>query len=91
MPIGIHASLELSALAIITIGLILKLRWLGAKTICTHHRTLIKAVTLAVMMVEAMTVLYRQTSHFRVTRALRPIFLMDNRYCRGVRRFTRQV
>ncbi|ODM99706.1 Two pore calcium channel protein 1 [Orchesella cincta] len=91
MPIGIHASLELSALAVITIGLILKLRWLGIKTIFTHHRTLLKALALAVMIVEATVVLYRQTSHFRVTRALRPIFLMDNRYCRGVRRFTRQV
>lgn len=42
MPIGIHASLELSALAVIGIGLILKLRWLGARTIFTHHRTLLK-------------------------------------------------
>ena len=43
------------------------------------------------MMIEAITVLVRQDSHFRVTRALRPIFLVDNRYLRGVRRFSRQV
>lgn len=43
------------------------------------------------MMVEAILLLVRQSSHFRVTRALRPIFVIDNRYCRGVRRFSREV
>lgn len=43
------------------------------------------------MFVEAMTVLVRQSSHFRVTRALRPIFLIDTKYCGGVRRFIRQI
>lgn len=33
-------------------------------------------------------VLIRQTSHVRVTRALRPIFLVDCRYCGAVRRYT---
>ena len=28
---------------------------------------------------------------YRVTRALRPIFLVDNHYCGGVRRFIRQI
>jgi two pore calcium channel protein 1 len=43
------------------------------------------------MYVEAVTVLVRQSSHFRVTRALRPIFLVDTRHCGGVRRFIRQI
>lgn len=43
------------------------------------------------MFVEAIVVLVRQSTHFRVTRALRPIFLVDNRYSGGVRRFIRQV
>lgn len=38
-----------------------------------------------------MTVLIRQSSHFRVTRALRPIFIVDTRHCGGVRRFIRQI
>lgn len=37
--------------------------------------------------VEAIVVLIRQTSHMRVTRALRPIFLVDCRYCGAVRRY----
>lgn len=46
---------------------------------------------MVVMIIEAVAVLLRQSSHVRITRALRPIFLVDNRYCRGVRRFTREV
>ena len=43
------------------------------------------------MFIEALIVLVRQSSHFRVTRALRPIFLVDTKYCGGVRRFIRQI
>lgn len=43
------------------------------------------------MFLEAITVVIRQSSHFRVTRALRPIFLVDTKYCGGVRRFIRQI
>lgn len=43
------------------------------------------------MVIEAIAVLIRQSSHFRVTRALRPIFLADTKACGGVRRFIRQV
>ena len=31
-------------------------------------------------------VIIQQTNHFRVTRALRPMFLLDAYYARGVRR-----
>lgn len=41
---------------------------------------------LVVQFAEAIVVLVRQTSHVRVTRALRCIFLVDCRYCGGVRR-----
>lgn len=52
---------------------------------------LFQCMTLAIMLVEAVTVLVRQSSHFRATRALRPIFLVDTRHCGGVRRFIRQI
>lgn len=41
---------------------------------------------LLIQFVEAIVVLVRKTSHLRVTRALRPIFLVDCRYCGAVRR-----
>lgn len=40
---------------------------------------------------EAIVVLIRQSSHFRATRALRPIFLVDTRHLGGVRRCIRQI
>lgn len=55
------------------------------------YRFLFQCITLAIMFLEAVTVLVRQSSHFRVTRALRPIFLIDTKYCGGVRRFIRQI
>lgn len=42
---------------------------------------------LFLQFIEAIVVLVRQTSHLRVTRALRPIFLVDCRYCGAVRRY----
>lgn len=43
------------------------------------------------MVAEAIVVLLRQDSHFRVTRSLRPVFLIDNYYFGGVRRVIRQT
>lgn len=51
----------------------------------------LQCITLAIMFVEAVAVLIRQSSHFRVTRALRPIFLVDTRHLGGVRRCIRQI
>lgn len=39
------------------------------------------------MYMEALTVLIRQESHIRITRLLRPIFLIDTYYMVGVRRY----
>lgn len=47
---------------------------------------LFQLVLLSVMIVEAGVVMVRQTTHFRVTRALRPLFLLDSYYCHSVRR-----
>ncbi|XP_054749500.2 two pore channel protein 1-like [Lytechinus pictus] len=87
----IHASLELFGLTIIALGLGLKMRWMGLKSFAKHKRTLLKAIFLLVMYSEALVVIVRQQSHFRVTRALRPIFLIDCHYCGGVRRVLRQI
>lgn len=91
LPVGIHGTLELVALSIIAVELILKLRWMGWYTILKHKRTAIKCLALIVMAVEALVVLIRYESHFRITRALRPIFLVDTKACGNVRRFIRQI
>ncbi|XP_066600553.1 two pore calcium channel protein 1-like [Prorops nasuta] len=91
LPVWTHGSIELLALMTICVELGLKLRWIGWDTMLKHKRTMLKGITLVIMFLEAMIVLVRQSSHFRVTRALRPIFLVDTKYCGGVRRFIRQI
>ncbi|CAH2052635.1 unnamed protein product, partial [Iphiclides podalirius] len=91
LPVWAHGTIELLALTVIGVELHLKLKWIGWSTILKHKRTMIKGLTLLIMVLEAVVVLCRQSSHFRVTRALRPIFLVDTRHCGGVRRFIRQI
>ncbi|XP_060806614.1 two pore calcium channel protein 1 isoform X1 [Amyelois transitella] len=91
LPVWAHGTIELLALSIIGVELHLKLKWIGWSTILKHKRTMIKGITLLIMLLEAVVVLCRQSSHFRVTRALRPIFLVDTRHFGGVRRFIRQI
>ncbi|CAG2122342.1 unnamed protein product, partial [Medioppia subpectinata] len=88
---GIHASLELLALSIVAIELVMKYRWMRTEHFVRHTRTAIKTVVLLIMILEALVVLIRRDSHFRVTRALRPVFLIDNHYCGGIRRVVRQI
>eukprot|EP00069_Balaena_mysticetus_P021314 bmy_13618T0 len=91
LGIYVHATLELFALMVVVFELCMKLRWLGLHTFIRHRRTMVKTSVLVVQFVEAIVVLVRQTSHVRVTRALRCIFLVDCRYCGGVRRNLRQI
>ncbi|KAG8504651.1 Two pore calcium channel protein 1, partial [Galemys pyrenaicus] len=91
LGIYVHATLELLALMVVVFELCMKLRWLGLHTFIRHKRTMVKTSVLVVQFVETIVVLVRQTSHVRVTRALRCIFLVDCRYCGGVRRNLRQI
>jgi len=91
IPVYVHALLELFALSIIAIELFLKYKWMGAKHFFNHTRTTIKLATLVVMIIEAIVIMIRLDSHFRVSRAARPVFLIDNFYCGGIRRFIRQM
>ncbi|XP_044304860.1 two pore calcium channel protein 1 isoform X2 [Varanus komodoensis] len=91
LGIYIHATLELLALTVVLFELSMKMRWLGFHTYIRHKRTMIKTCVLLLQFAEAIVVLVRQTSHVRITRALRCIFLVDCRYCGAVRRNLRQI
>uniref|UniRef100_A0AAY5F6I9 Ion transport domain-containing protein n=1 Tax=Electrophorus electricus TaxID=8005 RepID=A0AAY5F6I9_ELEEL len=91
LDVYVHATLELFALVMVAFELCMKLRWLGFHTFIRHKRTMVKTCVLFIQFTEAIVVLVRQTSHLRVTRALRPIFLVDCRYCGAVRRNLRQI
>eukprot|EP00088_Acartia_fossae_P037775 TRINITY_DN3900_c0_g1_i4.p1 TRINITY_DN3900_c0_g1~~TRINITY_DN3900_c0_g1_i4.p1 ORF type:complete len:917 (-),score=53.70 TRINITY_DN3900_c0_g1_i4:656-3406(-) len=91
IPVPVHASIELCSLVLLSIQAVLKIRWVGYRSCLKHNRTVIKSLTLIVMIIEAVVVLIRQQNHFRITRSLRPIFLLDTSVCGGVRRFIRQI
>ena len=91
VPIQVHSSIELCGLILMSVQLFLKTRWIGWRSFLKHKRTLMKMVTLTVMIMEAIVVLLRNKNHFRVTRALRILFVCDTYYCGGVRRFIRQI
>ncbi|XP_042231863.1 two pore calcium channel protein 1-like isoform X2 [Homarus americanus] len=91
VPIGVHGSIELFGLFLLGISIVMQLRWLGFRTFLQHKRSMVKSVTWVVMILEAVVVIVRDHTHFRVTRSLRPIFFVDSRYLGGVRRFLRQI
>ena len=91
VPPQVHATIELCTLMIIAVLMGLRTRWIGWQTFIRHKRTSLKITTLSIMVIEAIVVIARADSHFRITRALRPIFVIDNHYCGGVRRFIRQI
>ncbi|XP_076034429.1 two pore calcium channel protein 1-like isoform X2 [Oratosquilla oratoria] len=87
VPVGVHGSIELFGLAILGISILMQLRWLGWRTFIRHKRSVVKTSTWIIMLMEAIVVLVRNTTHFRITRAIRPIFLVDSRYLGGVRSY----
>ncbi|XP_066018881.1 two pore channel protein 1 isoform X2 [Pocillopora verrucosa] len=91
LPVEVHAALEVLSLMIVFAGLAVKLKWQGVKLFFTHKRTLLKVFIWCVVFIEAIVVLVRRENHFRVTRSLRPLFLIDTHYCFGVRRVLRQI
>lgn len=86
-----HLTIELVALAVIAMELILKFRWMGPRRFFHHGRTVLKILVLIIMIIEAAVIFSRQAGHARYSRALRPIFLIDNHYCKGIRRAIRQI
>ncbi|XP_022253385.1 two pore calcium channel protein 1-like, partial [Limulus polyphemus] len=91
IDLWIHASLELVSLFIIGIELVMKLYWMGVKPFFQHRRSIIKLAAILMMFIESMIVIIRQASHFRISRGFRPVYLIDNYYCGGIRRVTRQI
>lgn len=87
----VHAAIEMFALGIIAIELLLKFRWMGPRRFFSHSRTVAKLLVLVSMNCEALVIFFRHSMHARYSRALRPIFLIDNHYCHGLRRAVRQI
>lgn len=82
-----HAAVELACLAVILLEALLKVNWMGFKALLKHPRTAIKLISLLLLAIEGLVVIFRHTSHLRVLRMLRPVFLVDTHYCSETRRF----
>ncbi|CAB3981741.1 two pore calcium channel 1 isoform X2 [Paramuricea clavata] len=91
VPIWVHGTLEASCLLISIIIFGIKIRWQGIQYSKYHKRTLVKALLIITMTTEIIVVLIRNDSHVRVTRAARPLFLLDTYYFGGVRRVFRDI
>ena len=86
-----HALLELLCLAMTAVHLLGKWWWMGVRYMSTHRITIIKAVCVVVMVLEALIVVGRQRAHVRITRMFRPLFLIDCYFAHNVRRWERFV
>ncbi|XP_046858166.1 two pore channel protein 1-like [Xenia sp. Carnegie-2017] len=91
IEIWIHGVLEIVFLFIVFSIFVIKIKWQGIKYSKTHKRTIFKFLFIVIMTVEVIVVMIRNDSHFRVTRALRPLFLLDTYYFCGVRRVLRTI
>lgn len=86
-----HTVPEMTCLAVLFVLLLLRMRWMGVHNFFHHVRSVLKFVLIICMYIEVIVILIRFRNHIRVTRALRPVFLLDSHYCYGVRRMTRQI
>lgn len=59
---------------------------MGLRSFITHPRTVIKVSCIFVMFVDAFLLLVMPRTDYRVVRALRPVFLIDNHFCYTIRR-----
>lgn len=86
-----HTVTEITCLTVLSGLLLLRAKWMGIRRFFQHYRSVFKLLLLICMYVEVIIILIRFRNHIRVTRCLRPVFLLDSYYCSGVRRMTRQI
>ena len=85
---------ELVILVYLTVHLSLKFVWVGRRQPGTtlyghmklHFGNIIQVIVVLEMLLEVATVMFRGQPHVRLTRALRPLFVVDNVLLKGVRR-----
>ncbi|XP_062513296.1 two pore channel protein 1-like [Corticium candelabrum] len=86
-----HTVIEVACLSVVLVLLLFRMKWMGVRHFFRHFRSVLKLFLIGIMYVEVIVILIRFRNHIRVFRALRPVFLLDSHYCRGVRRMARQI
>ena len=89
-PIVVHVGVEIGCLVVSMVVLLLKIRtrW---STAWGEKRDLAKLFLIFIFLVEAVVIFARRKPHWRLSRSLRPVFLIENHYMTGIRRFLRQL
>merc|ERR1719318_227337 len=90
LPVLVHTGLEVGCLTVTMMAVMLKIRtrW---RTVWRQRRDLAKLALTLVLSAEAVFVMVRRKPHWRFTRTLRPVFLIENHFMTGIRRFLRQL
>ncbi|XP_019850100.1 PREDICTED: two pore calcium channel protein 1-like [Amphimedon queenslandica] len=88
----VHLLIEFAILIFFTVQLFLRFLWLGPK-LFFKGRSTVAAIIIIVMVLEIFVLLAKPTEsrHVRISRALRPFFLLDTYLMYGVRRVVRQI
>jgi len=90
VPVVVHSGIEIGCLIIIMLVVLLKIRtrWSSA---WGQKRDLAKFILIVIFLLEAVFVILLKKPHLRLSRSLRPVFLIENHYMTGVRRFLKQL
>ena len=91
LPLRLSSGIELICIAAISVRVFCLFRWIGLRRLLRRPGMLIKVLVLVGMTIEAVVVIGRNTGHLRLTRILRPLFVIDNYYSAGARRVLRQI
>jgi len=89
-PLAVHIGVEIGCLMVSLVVVLLKIRtrW---STVWGARRDLSKCFLIGIFMVEAVVIVLRGKPHWRLSRSLRPVILIENHYMTGIRRFLRQL
>ncbi|XP_065892312.1 two pore calcium channel protein 1-like isoform X2 [Dysidea avara] len=83
--------IELFLLSLLLIDVVLKVMWQTPKRYLRKRLSLLKCAILFLSLVEAIVILGRNSQSFNITRALRPVFLLDTQVMTDVKRVLHQI
>lgn len=76
---------------IIEIEMMFRLKWMGAHAFFTHPMSVMKSLAALALFIDALVLWGMMQPHFRILRAIRPLFLYDNYYCISVKAFCKYL
>eukprot|EP00055_Hartaetosiga_balthica_P015463 m.91481 g.91481 ORF g.91481 m.91481 type:complete len:1161 (-) comp8873_c0_seq1:51-3533(-) len=91
LPPQYQALAELGCIFVLCIKPYFMTEWIGFKNMLKRGRGWARLTLIVVGIIECIVLMSRNKHHFRITRFVRPFFLIDSPYSTGVRRVLRQI